>query len=120
MSDSEDLFGNDDAYETLEEEYEQHKSAIFDLVTDYAQEVGIGDEELYLIFADLAITTRLVTYTVSAEKPSAAGARLDLDRAARDYAQMIRDAKKSAGNVVAALRTIMEERVGEESEDPED
>lgn len=99
----------DEEFEAFAEEYEEHRSALFEIVSDYADEQELDDGLLVALLLDLAVTARMITYADTVEKPSAAGLRLELDRFLKDAGEHVREVKKGADEFIADLRQGGEE-----------
>ncbi len=95
----------DDAeFEAFAEEYEEHRGALFEIISDYADEQELDDGLLVALLLDLAVTARMIAYADTVEKPSASGLRLELDRFLKDAGDHVREVKKGAEEFIADLR----------------
>ncbi|MBB5754468.1 hypothetical protein [Prosthecomicrobium pneumaticum] len=104
MSDGNGAFEDDDDLEAFREEYEEHREALFQLMTDYADEKQLDDGLFAALVLDIAVSTRMLGYAYSVEKPSVAGLRLELDRFAKDAAEHVREVKAGAEEFIAEVK----------------
>ena len=91
----------------FEAEQERHRSAIFDLISEYADEHGLDDAGMAYMLLEMAVSVRTVAYATETEKPSIAGLRLDLDRFFKDIAELIRESKRHADKTLRTLADIL-------------
>ncbi|HLK82911.1 MAG TPA: hypothetical protein VKT99_15665 [Xanthobacteraceae bacterium] len=103
---------NDDFDEETEaaiDELERHGMTLHQLIQDYVDKHDLSDEMTSLMLLDISIRMRMVGYALEAEKPSASGLKLDLDRFRGDIDDYIRAAKKNADQFVAEAKTLRAE-----------
>jgi hypothetical protein len=98
----------DPDFDAFAEEYEEHRDALYNMVSDYADEHEMDDALLTGLLLDLAVTTRMVVYANSVEKPSAGGLRLELDRLLKDVTDHLREVKKDAEGFIAEVKAQSE------------
>lgn len=96
---------DDQEFDAFAEEYEEHREALFDLISDYADEHQVDDALLMGLLLDLTITTRMMLYANGTEKPSASGLRLDLDRLLKDVGDHLREIKKDAEGFISEVKS---------------
>jgi len=89
----------DAEFEAFAEEYEEHRSALFEIVSDYADEQELDDGLLVALLLDLDGT----------EKPSATGLKLELDRFLKDAGDHVREVKQGAEEFIADIKQAREE-----------
>ena len=116
MTDRDDLFDLKSDDEAARAEYERLRQGLQDAISDFADEEGISHAHLALLLLDLGVTSRMVDYVLSVQKPSGIGLKLELDRFRREIDDFIRSSKKSAEELVAALKKALAEA---ESEAPD-
>jgi hypothetical protein len=110
---------NDDFFDDVEDEAADDVNRLGDLlfqrIAEFAEEEDVDDEILPLLLLRLALSMRMMTYTMSVAKPSSGGLKLDLDRFRRDAEDLIREMKKDADQFIAkAKETIAAAELGEE------
>ncbi len=123
MSDADDL-PDDDPEETkkLLEAFEARRQALFERMWDFMDEEGIDEAYMSDLLFDAAINMRMTAYGWGVENPSVAGLKLDLDRLAREVADMLREAKKRAEDFIDGVkdgRAQQQEAEASEQEDTE-
>ncbi|MCX5481561.1 hypothetical protein OSH08_21360 [Kaistia geumhonensis] len=99
----------DAEFEAFAEEYEEHRSALFEIVSDYADEQELDDGLLVALLLDLAVTARMISYADGTEKPSATGLKLELDRFLKDAGDHVREVKQGAEEFIADIKQAREE-----------
>lgn len=91
---------DDDGLDAFEEEYDEHREALFDMISDYADQHELEDGLLTGLMLDLAVSMRMLLYANGVEKPSASGLKLELDRFVKDVGDHIREVKKGAEDFI--------------------
>jgi hypothetical protein len=94
--------------------WQEARLALADRLGDLAEEMNIHDADLGVLLMEAVIDTRRLLYVQSVAKPSGSGLRTELDRLLRDFGDLIREARRSAGEVVAELTTMLAEEAAEE------
>lgn len=97
-------FEDEAELDAFREQYEEHREALFELVSDYADERQIDDGLFAALLLDIAVSSRMLGYAYSVEKPSVAGLRLELDRFAKDAAEHVREVKAGAEEFIAEVK----------------
>ena len=97
-------FDGEQELDAFREQYEEHREALFELVSDYADEQQIDDGLFAALLLDIAVSSRMLGYAYSVEKPSVAGLRLELDRFAKDAAEHVREVKAGAEEFIAEVK----------------
>jgi hypothetical protein len=98
----------DDELAAFEQEYDEHREALFDLISNYAEENELDDAMLTGLLLDLAVSMRMVIYAHSMEKPSSSGLKLELDRFLKDVGEHVREVKKGADEFIADVKAERE------------
>jgi hypothetical protein len=110
-----------DEMDEFTEEFERHRHAIYDRVSDYMDEVDIDPTYVAHILVDMTIGMRMTGYGLGVESPSAAGLKLDLDRLQKEVSESVRNAKKGAEEYIAQVKEAIaqaEAEKGDEGESP--
>ena len=94
-----DLFGDEPAREAVAE-FERMRERLHARMSEFADEHDVPDGMLSALLLDLAVTARMMDYTLSVEKPSASGLKLELDRMQREIADFVRDCKRHADEYI--------------------
>jgi hypothetical protein len=94
-----DLFGDEPDREAVDE-FERMRELLHARISEFADEHDVPDGMLSALLLDLAVTARMMDYTLSVEKPSASGLKLELDRMQRDIADFLRDCKRHADEFI--------------------
>jgi hypothetical protein len=110
---NDDLFGE---YENeAVDDFNRLSEMLLQRIAEFAEEEDVRPDILPLLLLRLALTTRMMAYTVSVAKPSGGGLKLDLDRFRRDAEEIFREMKKDADQVIAqAKATIAAAESGED------
>ncbi len=82
--------------EALHDKYERLRELLDDHVSKFAEEHEVSPGALALLLIDLGVTSKMIDYLISAEKPSGSGLKLDLDRLQREVDHFIRDFRRNA------------------------
>jgi hypothetical protein len=108
---SDDLDPQDGADET-----EQHIKAVYELVSDYMDDLDLSESLMAHVLLNAAVNMRMVSYAMETEKPSTGGLRLELDRMRNDFELLVRDSKKGAEDFIATAKAAIAdaERRGED------
>jgi hypothetical protein len=116
VADHDTLFDIESHDEPTRAEYERLRQELQEVIGAFAEEKDISHAYLALLLIDLGVTSRMVDYVLSVEKPSASGLKLELDRVRREIDDYVRSSKKSAEEFVAASKKALAET---ESEAPD-
>jgi hypothetical protein len=111
-----DLFGNHHPEQAQMDELQAFREALFGRISEAVDEHEIPDGLIPLLLAEIAVTFRATGYALAAEKPSASGLKLDLDRFRREIDEIVRAIKKSADEFVASAREARAEELPDEPE----
>ena len=76
------------------DEVEQHSRAIYEMVSDYMDDLEVPEAIISHVLLSLSFNMRMVAYVVDTEKPSATGLRLDLDRMRSEIEQILREVQE--------------------------
>jgi hypothetical protein len=95
-------------------EFDQLCDRLLLRVTAFAEEEELGDATLASMLAQLAISTRMMAYVVSVDRPSNFGLKLDLDRFRRDIEESLREVKKRADAFIDEAREAIAAAAREE------
>ena len=102
--------GNDDReLESWDDEQEAHAEALREHVLDFLDENEIDEGTAVFGLVHIALSLAMSGYVMSVDKPSVGGLRMALDRLGKDFADIIRDAKKSAEEFLAETKAALEE-----------
>jgi hypothetical protein len=99
------------------DEVEQHSRAIYELVSDYMDDLEIPEAIISHVLLNLSFNMRMVAYVIDTEKPSAGGLKLDLDRMRNEIEQILRESKKGAEGFIKSAKTAIAEAEKETEED---
>ena len=91
------------------DEVEQHSRAIYEMVSDYMDDLEVSEAIISHVLLSLAFNMRMVAYVIDTEKPSATGLKLDLDRMRNEIEQILRESKKGAEVFIKAAKTAIAE-----------
>ena len=94
-----DLFGDEPDREAMDE-FERMRELLHARISEFADEHDVPDGMLSALLLDLAVTARMMDYTLSVEKPSTSGLKLELDRMQREIADFVRDCKRHADEYI--------------------
>ena len=111
---NDDLFGENE--DEAIEEFSRLSTILYERVTDFAEDEDVDVEMLPLLLLQLSVNLRMVNYTESVAKPSAAGLKLDLDRFRRDADDLVRETKKDAEGFIARAREAIAAAEAEDDE----
>jgi hypothetical protein len=99
------------------DEVEQHSKAIYELVSDYMDDLEVPEAIISHVLLNLSFNMRMVAYVIDTEKPSVGGLKLDLDRMRNEIEQILRESKKGAEAFIASAKTAIAEAEKESDED---
>jgi hypothetical protein len=119
MSDSDDVLGDDPELGTVREEFERHRKALYERISQYMEEEEISEGYATQLLLDATISMRMAAYGLEVESPSVAGLKLDLDRLRREVDDLVRDAKKSAEEYIRNIKELRQTLEEEEEKDEE-
>ena len=91
------------------DEVEQHSRAIYEMVSDYMDDLEVPEAIISHVLLSLSFNMRMVAYVIDTEKPSATGLRLDLDRMRSEIEQILRESKKGAEVFIKSAKTAIAE-----------
>ena len=99
--------------EGWDDEQEAHAEAIREMVLDYLDENEVDEGVAVFGLIEIALSIAMSGYVMTTEKPSVGGLRMSLDRLGKDFADIVRDAKKNAEEFLAETRAALEGEGGE-------
>ena len=105
---------DEESDEAFDAAYETHRTALYDMLIDYAEKHDLSDGFISMLASDIGLSLRMVAYASETEKPSVGGLRLDLDRFSRELGESVRDAKKYAAEFIAEAKAAREEEQAED------
>jgi hypothetical protein len=108
--------GDPDVQEFMDE-VEQHSKAIYELVSDYMDDLEVPEAIISHVLLNLSFNMRMVAYVIDTEKPSAGGLKLDLDRMRNEIEQILRESKKGAEAFIKSAKAAIAEAEKEPEED---
>jgi hypothetical protein len=91
------------------DEVEQHSRAIYEMVSDYMDDLEVPEAIISHVLLNLSFNMRMVAYVIDTEKPSAGGLKLDLDRMRNEIEQILRESKKGAEGFIKSAKTAIAE-----------
>ena len=104
MTESDDQFEKDPEFDQFAEEYEGHRAALFELISEYMDKPDLEEGYVAQLLLDLTLNMRMAAYAMGVESPSVGGLRLDLDRWQREVVGFVREAKKEAETYIQTLK----------------
>jgi hypothetical protein len=116
---SDDDRSDDPAIQEFMDEVEQHSSAIYELVSEYMDDLEVPEAIISHVLLSMAFNMRMVAYVMDAEKPSAGGLKLDLDRMRNEIEQILRESKKGAEAFIKSAKAAIAEAEAENEPDEE-
>jgi len=119
MSSGDDDFGDVES-DAGTDEFHRHVGAIHQLIQDYIDEHDLLEEMMSLVLLDLSVKMRMIGYALEAEKPSATGLKIDLDRFGREVDGCLRAAKKDAERFITEAKVARAKAESEADEEPDD
>jgi hypothetical protein len=117
MPGSDDLFADEDEINQFAEEFDRHREAIFELVSNYMEEAGVSEPLAAHLLLESTVQMRMAAYGTCVESPSVAGLKRDLDRLCQDMNSFAREAKKGAEEYIRQVKALREELAREEAEE---
>ena len=110
----------DDDDDAAPDDYEDTREALYDLLSNFADEHDLALGALSPILIDIGVTWRMSDYALSVEKPSGAGLKLEIDRMRRDIEDHLRSCKRHADEFIAETKELLwAEAEGATGEDDE-
>jgi hypothetical protein len=100
-----DSFGEDE--DEAIDDFNRLSELLVERITEFAEEEDVPDGMLPALLLRLSLTMRMMTYMVSAAKPSGSGLELDLDRYRREAEELIAEMKKDADRLVAEAQETL-------------
>jgi hypothetical protein len=88
-------------------EYDQLREQLNQQVSRFAEEHDLSFNDVSLLLIDLGISSRMLEYVFSVEKPSGSGLKLDLDRLRREIEDYLRGCKRNADEFVREMKDII-------------
>jgi hypothetical protein len=116
MPDSDDSLSDDPEFKQFADEFERHREALYQLVSDYMDEEGVSETFAAQLLLDATVHMRMAAYGTGVEHPSVGGLKLDLDRLRQEVDQFVREAKKGAEDYIREVKSLREEIEREEAE----
>jgi hypothetical protein len=95
------------------EEFDRMRDMLHAHVSEFAEEHDLPVGALSPLLLDLAVTSRMMDYVLSVEKPSGSGLKLDLDRMQREVDHFVRDCKRHADEFVDHSKDMLQEAQAE-------
>ena len=95
------LFGPEDSDQQVLDEFDKLVLAFQEHVDAFAVERDLTFGVVSLLAAQVAMTMRMFDYAASADEPSAAGLKLELDRYRGEIDNAVSSAKNGAGEFLA-------------------
>jgi hypothetical protein len=120
MADEDDALGDDPMEDEAFEAYERHRDAVQEMVADYFEDFDIDPALGAQLLLEAMIGFRVSAYGIGVENPSVAGLKLDLDRLAREVADLVREMKKNAEECIEEIKRARAEAEAEEDDEDED
>ena len=102
------------------DEVEQHSKAIYELVSDYMDDLEVPEAIISHVLLNLSFNMRMVAYVIDTEKPSAGGLKLDLDRMRNEIEQILGESKKGAEGFIKSAKTAIAEAEKENGPEEEE
>jgi hypothetical protein len=106
---SDDGRSNDPDVRAFMDEVEEHSRAIYEMVSDYMDDLEVPEAIISHVLLNLAFNMRMVAYVIDTDKPSAGVLRLDLDRMRNEIEQILRESKKGAEVFIKSAKTAIAE-----------
>ena len=95
------------------EEFDRIRDMLHARISEFAEEHDLPVGALSPLLLDLAVTSRMMDYVLSVEKPSGSGLKLDLDRMQREVDHFVRDCKRHADEFVDHSKDMLQEAQAE-------
>jgi hypothetical protein len=96
-----------------DDEFDELRNILYAQVSEFAEEHDLPVGALSPLLLDLGVTSRMMDYVLSVEKPSGSGLKLELDRMRRDIDDLVRDCKRNADEFIAHSKEALEEALKE-------
>jgi len=106
---SDDGRSDDPDVQEFMDEVEEHSRAIYEMVSDYMDDLEVPEAIISHVLLNLAFNMRMVAYVIDTEKPSAGGLKLDLDRMRNEIEHIVRESKKGAEAFIKSAKTAIAE-----------
>jgi hypothetical protein len=101
------------------EDYERWREDLHKLAAQFADKHDLSFAMMALLLIDIGVSSRMIDYVFSVEKPSPLGLRLDLDRFQREIGDFLRSSKKTAEGFIEATMKALDEAEAASSPDPD-
>jgi hypothetical protein len=112
---------NDDAFEDDDDEagedVEQLRQSFFEHISDFVEENDLEEEFVAAMLLDMAVTTRMVAYTLEDEEPTIPGLKQHLDAFQREAQDLITRFKEGAEEFIAHAKQARAEAQAEEDDE---
>jgi hypothetical protein len=95
------------------EEFDRIRDMLHARISEFAEEHDLPVGALSPLLLDLAVTSRMMDYVLSVEKPSGGGLKRDLDRMQREVDHFVRDCKRHADEFVDHSKDVLHEAQAE-------
>ena len=95
------------------EEFDRMRDMLHARISEFAEEHDLPVGALSPLLLDLAVTSRMMDYVLSVEKPSGGGLKRDLDRMQREVDHFVRDCKRHADEFVDHSKDVLQETQAE-------
>jgi hypothetical protein len=95
------------------DDFDQMLNMLHAHVSEFAEEHDLPVGALSPLLLDLGVTSRMMDYVLSVEKPSASGLKLDLDRMGREVDELVRDCKRNAEEFIDHSKDALREAQAE-------
>src|ERR1700704_4635182 len=96
-----------------EDDFDRMLNMLHAHISEFAEEHDLPVGALSPLLLDLAVTSRMMDYVLSVEKPSGSGLKLDLDRMRREVDHFVRDCKRHADEFVDHSKDVLQETQAE-------
>ena len=96
-----------------DDEFDRMLNMLHAHISEFAQEHDLPVGALSPLLLDLGVTSRMMDYVLSVEKPSATGLKLDLDRMGREIDDLVRDCKRHAEEFIDSSKDALQEAQAE-------
>jgi hypothetical protein len=105
--------GTDDADFEGDDDFDRMRDMLYARISEFAEEHDLPVGALSPLLLDLGVTSRMMDYVLSVEKPSASGLKLDLDRMRRDVDDLVRSCKRNAEEFIDHSKDALQEAQAE-------
>jgi hypothetical protein len=99
----------DDADLEADDDFDRMLNMLHAHISEFAEEHDLPVGALSPLLLDLGVTSRMMDYVLSVEKPSASGLKLDLDRMGREVDDLVRSCKRGADEFIEHSREALRE-----------